>query len=88
MSWLRAVVEVLDAAGGFKTSIRQPFGTGAPFLHVVGESGGRFAETVRTRRLDGGGGVRGVWSWGEDIAGGGDAREAARAISRVVNPRM
>ncbi|WP_242908190.1 hypothetical protein [Actinomadura terrae] len=88
MSWLRAVVDALDAAGGFRTSISQPFGSGAPFLHVVGEGGGRFAETVRTRRVPDDGGVRGVWSWGEDIAGGGDAQEAAKAIRRVVNPRM
>ncbi|WP_242908194.1 hypothetical protein [Actinomadura terrae] len=82
------MVEALDAVGGFKTSIRQPLGGEAPFLYVVGDGGGRFAETVRTRRVAGDGGVRGVWSWGEDVPGAGSPQEAAKAIARVVNPRM
>ncbi|WP_242911023.1 hypothetical protein [Actinomadura terrae] len=86
VSWLEDVVRALDMVGGFKTSMRQLYGDGAPFLDVVGDGGARLKETVHVRWV--GQSLRGVWSWGEDIAGDGDPQVAAEAIGRVVSPRM
>ncbi|WP_231332655.1 hypothetical protein [Actinomadura graeca] len=88
ITWLEAVVEALEALGQFNTSITQPYGSGAPFLHVVGHGGTRLAETIRVRRVTEDDSVRGVWSWEEDVAGKGDPVEAAKAIHRVTCPRM
>ncbi|MBT2209096.1 MULTISPECIES: hypothetical protein [Actinomadura] len=86
VAWLRDVVRALEVVGGFKLSLHRPYGEAGPFLDVVGDEGPRLAEVIRVRRE--GAGLRGVWSWGEDIEGDGDPQVAAKAIGKVVRPRM
>ncbi|POM26246.1 hypothetical protein BTM25_06400 [Actinomadura rubteroloni] len=69
--------------------ITEPHATGMPVLVVTGVGDGRanLSETVRARVADDGT-IPFVWSWGDDIAGRGDVGAAARAVARVLDPRM
>ncbi|WP_019629525.1 hypothetical protein [Actinomadura atramentaria] len=85
-TFLGAIAEALAALGALHAEIRQPYGMGTPFLHVVGDRSTGHGEDVRLRRVADDGSLRAVWQWGEDLPL--DPRQAAAAIRRVVAPEM
>ncbi|MFC0040786.1 hypothetical protein [Actinomadura rayongensis] len=86
---LNRLADALGGLGGMRWKMSAPHATGMPFLVVTGVGEGRanLSETVRARVADDGT-IAFVWSWGDDIAGRGDAGAAARAVARVLDPRM
>ncbi|WP_157407347.1 hypothetical protein [Actinomadura atramentaria] len=86
-AFLRAVAAALDSLGAFRTSVVRP-GGGAPVLRVRAVDGGvvsPLGEMIGVRRADDGT-PRALWSWGEDVLGGGDARLVAAEIRDVLDP--